>query len=86
LDIGHLSRARTSATASVPGSISAQKSYSTVVNSDLTPAKIAALVAGPDPPVRRMMRDSTAPRHRPNAIVIIQCGQSLGLCSCIRYL
>jgi hypothetical protein len=70
----------------VPGGISARKSYSTVVNSDLTPAKIAALIAAPDPQVQRMMRDSTAPRHRHHAIVIIQCGQSLGLCSCIRYL
>jgi hypothetical protein len=51
----------------MPGGISAPKSYSTVVNSGLTPAKIAALAAepdsGPHPPL--MMRDSRAPRHGP---------------------
>jgi hypothetical protein len=51
----------------VPGGISAPKSYSTVVNSGLTPAKIAPLIAEPDsgrhPPL--MMRDFRAPRHGP---------------------
>jgi hypothetical protein len=71
----------------VPGGISAQKSYSTVVNSGLTPAKIAAL--GAAQPERRpplMMRDSKAARQGFSLTAIIQHRQMLGLCSWVRYL
>jgi hypothetical protein len=50
----------------VLGGISAQKSYSAVVNSGLTPAKFAALAARLVPKATLgMMRDSRSPRHAP---------------------